>query len=176
MQCIPIKQFREMPNGTEPPSPPRRIDIVARPPKMSGQACQPRLHQTRIHHLEQSPNRPLRQPMIRIRLDPGRRRNRIPNEPSRRREVHVRAHPIIPPIPRSEPIRHPLREPPLHTARRHGDDLVSERIGQRDGKQRAERLDEAVGSLGSVDMKHLGESAGRASRIEPGQQSDLSLR
>ena len=88
------------------------------PPEMRGQARQPRLPQTPIHHLEQSPNRPLRQPRIRIRLDPRRRRHRIPDEPPRRREVDVRAHPIAPPIPRPEPIRHPLREPPLHAARR----------------------------------------------------------
>ena len=169
MQRVPIEQLREMPNGTEPPSPPRRIHVLARSPEMRGQARQPRLPQTPIHHLEQSPNRPLRQPRIRIRLDPRRRRHRIPDEPPRRREVHVRAHPIAPPIPRPEPIRHPLREPPLHAARRHGDDLRRERIGQRVGQQRAKRLDQAVGPLSSMDVKHVGESAWRAAWIEPTQ-------
>ena len=159
MQGVPIEQLREMPNRTEPPSPPRRIHVLARSPQMRGQARQPRLPQTPIHHLEQSPNRPLRQPRIRIRLDPRRRRHRIPNEPPRRREVDVRAHPIAPPIPRPEPIRHPLREPPLHAARGHGDDLGRERVGQRVGQQRAKRLDQAVGPLSSMDVEHVGESA-----------------
>ena len=94
-----------MPDRTEPPSPPRRIDVLARSPEMRGQARQPRLPQTLIHHLEQSPNRPLRQPRIRIRLDPGRRRHRIPDEPAaatgsrRSRTPHRPAHPP----PRADP-------------------------------------------------------------------------
>ena len=111
------------------------------PPRCAARLVEPRLPQTPINNLEQSPNRPLRQPRIRISLDPRRRRNRVPDEPPRRRELDVRAHPIAPPVPRPEPIRHPLRQPPLHAARRHGDDLRRERIGQRIGQQRTKRLD-----------------------------------
>ena len=144
----------------------RRIHVVAGAAQMRRQARQPRLPQTPIHHLEQSPNRPLRQPRIRIRLDPRRRRHRIPDEPARRREVDVRAHPITPPIARPEPIRHPLREPPLHPARRHGDDLRDERISHRIDEKCTERLDQSVSPLGSMDMEHVGESAWHAARID----------
>jgi hypothetical protein len=141
MQRVAIKALREMPNGTEPPSPPRGIHVIAGSAQMSGQARQPRLPQTPIDHLEQSPNRPLRQPRIGIRLDPTRRRHGVPNEPPRRRELDVRANPVALPIPRPEPIGHPLTEPALHPARRHGDDFGRERIEQRGGQQRTKRLD-----------------------------------
>jgi hypothetical protein len=99
MQRIPIKQLSEMPNRAEPPSPPRRIRRVAAT-QMRGQALEPRLIQTPINNLEQSPNRPFRQPRIRISLDPGRRRNRIPDQPPRRREIDVCTHPVATPVPR----------------------------------------------------------------------------
>ena len=136
---------------------------------MRGQAREPRLAEAAVDDLEQRPNRPLGQPRIRIGLDPRRRRDRVADEPPRRREVDVRAHAVAPPVPGPEPIRHPLREPALHPARRHGDDLGRERVGQRVGEQRAKRLDQAVGPFSSMDVKHVGESAWRAAWIEPTQ-------
>jgi hypothetical protein len=158
MQRIPIEQLRKMPDRSEPPSPPRGIPLLLCSTEMRRQARQPGLPETSIHHLEQSPNRPLRQPGIRIRPDPRRRRHRIPNEPPRRREFDIRADPIAPPIPCPKPIRHPLREPPLHAPRGHGDNLRGERIGQRLAQQRAERLDKAVGPLSSMNMQHVWKS------------------
>jgi hypothetical protein len=155
MQRVPIEELREMPNRTEPPSPPRGIHLLTRSPQMSGQARQPRLPETPVHRLEQSPNRPLRQPRVAVGLDPRRRSHRIPKEPPRRREVDVRAHPVAPPIPRPKPVRHPLREPSLHPARRHSDDLGREGIVRGIGQERAKRLDEAVGPLSSVVVEHV---------------------
>ena len=51
MQRIPIEQLREMPNRTEPPSPPRRIHGLAAPPRCAAKLAQPRLPQTPVHHL-----------------------------------------------------------------------------------------------------------------------------
>jgi hypothetical protein len=164
MQRVAIEQLREMPNRTEPPSPTRRVHVIGAPAQMRGQAGEPRLPQTPIHHLEQSPNRPLRQPRIRIRLDPRRRRHRIPDKPPGRREVDVRAHPIAPPIRCPKPVRHPLGEPPLHPARRHGNDLGREWLGHRVGQQHPKRLDKAVSPLGSMDVEHVAKFRGYATR------------
>jgi hypothetical protein len=163
MQRIPIEQLSEMPNRAEPPRSPRRIRRIAATTEMRGQARHPRLPQTPINDLEQSPNRPLGQPRIRISLDPRSRRNRIPNQPPRRRELDVRAHPIAPPNPRPEPIRHPLCQPPLHPARWHRDDLRRKRVGHGIGQKRAKRLDQAVGALSSMYVKHVVWSLGPAS-------------
>ena len=169
VQRVAIEQLGEVPNRAEPPRPPRRVGVLAAATEMRGQAREPRLVEVVVDHLEQSPHRPLGQPRIRVGLDPRRRRHRVADEPPRRREVDVRAHAVAPPLPGAEPIRHPLREPALHPARRHGDDLGRERVGQRVGQQRAKRLDEAVGPLGSMDVKHVGESAWRTAWIEATQ-------
>ena len=47
-----------------------------------------------------------------------------------------------------------LREPALHPARRHGDDLGRERVVERRREQLAERVDEPVCAFGSVDVEH----------------------
>ena len=85
---------------------------------------------------------------------PGRGRDRVADQPRGNGNVDVRADPVGAPGARAEPRRQPLGQPALHPARRHGDDLGRERVGQRVGEQRAQRLDEAVGPFGSVDVEH----------------------
>ena len=65
---------------------------------------------------------------------------------------------------RAEPARQPLRQPALHPARRDGDHLGGERVGRRFREQRGERVDEAVGPLGAVDVQH-GAGAPRVERV-----------
>ena len=106
--------------------------------------------------------------------DPHPPRSQTPSQPHPRRASAATGSrrsrtPHRPAHPRPEPIRHPLREPPLHAARRHGNDLRRERVGQRVGQERAKRLDQAVGPLSSMDVEHVGESAWRAAWIEPRQ-------
>ena len=55
-----------------------------------------------------------------------------------------------------EPIGDPLRQPALHPARRHGDDLGRERVGRRVGQQGGDAVDEAVRAVGSVEVQHRG--------------------
>ena len=50
--------------------------------------------------------------------------------------------------------RQRLREPALHAARRDGDDLRREGIGQGIDQQAAQGVDEAVGALGPVEVQH----------------------
>ena len=122
---------------------------------MSGKALEPRLVQAAIDDLEQRPHGALGQPGVGVGVDPRGRRDRIADQPPRRREADVRAHPVGPPGRRTEPVGHPLREPALHPARGNGDDLGRERVGGRLGQQRAERLDEPVGAFSSVDVEHV---------------------
>ena len=88
-----------------------------------------------------------------VRVDAGRGRHRVADQPPRRREVDVRAHAVAAAGRGAEAGRHPLRQPALHPARGDGDDLARERVGQRIGQQRAQRLDQAVGAFGSVDVQ-----------------------
>ena len=45
------------------------------------------------------------------------------------------AHTPSPPRPAPKDMREPLAQPPLHAARRHQDQLLGERVGQRVGQQ-----------------------------------------
>ena len=111
-----------------------------------GQRRQPRLLERAVDDIEQRPHEPLGQPRVALRVDPGRGRDRPGGEAAGEREVHVGAD--------SEADREPLRQPALHAARGDGDDLGGERVGGRLREQRAERGDEAVGPVGSVDVEH----------------------
>ena len=88
-------------DGAEPPSPPRRIDVVAAAAQMRGQAAEPGLPEAPVDDLEQRPNRPLRQPRIRIGLDARRGRDRVTDEPARRRETRRSRTPRRPARPRA---------------------------------------------------------------------------
>jgi hypothetical protein len=72
----------------------------------------------------------------------------------RERELDVRAHAVGAAGRGAEARRQPLREPALHAAGGHGDDVRRERVRQRVGEEPAERLDQAVRALSSVDVKH----------------------
>jgi hypothetical protein len=53
-----------------------------------------------------------------------------------------------------------LRDPPLDATGRDGDDLGGEGVGRRLGEQLAEGLDEAVGTVGAMDVQHGGSFPG----------------
>lgn len=48
----------------------------------------------------------------------------------------------------------PLREPALHPARGHGDELGRERVGRRAGQGVGQGPDEGVGAIGAVEAEH----------------------
>ena len=156
VQRVAVEQVGEVPDGWR---------SAARGPRPTPPRCAARLRShgspsALVDDLEQRPHRPLRQPRVRVRVDPGGRRDRVADEPARRRELDVGAHAVAAPGRRAEARRQPLRQPALHPARRHGDDLGRERVGERVGQQRAERLDEAVGPFGSVDVEHAAQLTG----------------
>ena len=145
-------------------------------PRCVGEAAQPRLVQRGVDDLQQRPHQPLGQPRVGVGLDPGRDGHRLVGQPPRRRELHVRAHPVGAAGGCAQPGREPLGEPALHAARRHRDQLGRERIRERLRQQRGEGAHEPVGPLGSVDVQH-GRShiraAARRSRprsVPPGRQ------
>jgi hypothetical protein len=133
-------------------------------PRCAREAGQPRLVQAPVDDVEQRPDRALGQPRVRLGLDAGGGGHGVRDEPPRRREADVRAHPVGAAGARAEASCHPLRQPPLHPARRDGDDLGRERVGQRLGQQVAERLDQAVGPFCSMDVKHVMDLAAVPSR------------
>jgi hypothetical protein len=152
VQRVAVEQVGDVANGGEPPRAPGRI---VRPAEVLGQATQPRLGEALVHDLEQWPDGPLRQPGIRIRVDAGGRSHRVADEPARCGEVDVRAHAVAPTRRRAERGRQLLRQPPLDPARGHGEHLARERVAERLRQQRAERVDQAVGPFGSMDMEHV---------------------
>ena len=121
-------ELGEMSNRAEPPSASCRIHRVAPAPEVRGQARHPRLLQTPVNNIEQSPNCPLGKPRIRVSIDPGRRSDRVTDEPPRRRKLDVRArHRLARPPPRANPTSAAratapsrgwaLRQPPPRTDR-----------------------------------------------------------
>jgi len=166
VQRIPVEQLGEMPNRAEPPPPPRRVRRVNRSAEVRRQTREPRLVKTSVDRLQQGPHRSLRWPRIRIGVDARRCGDRVADEPSRRREFDVGAHPIATPGAPAEAIRYPLRKPALHPARWHRDELDRERVGQWIQQKRTKRLDEGVGPFCSMDAEHVAEfrrSGGSAS-------------
>jgi hypothetical protein len=144
VQRISVEQLRQMPHGRKAPRPLQRIRASAGPPRCAAKSAST-LAQALVHHLEQRPHRPLGKPRIRLGLHARRGGHGRADEPPRGRELHVRANPVGRPSA-PEPSRQLLGDPPLHAARRHGHDLVGERIAGRRGEQRPQRLDEPVGA------------------------------
>ena len=167
MNRIPVVEIREMPNRGEPPSTPSSlsriiaITALAGTPEMSSKRGKPRLIEAAINNLNQRPNSPLRKPRIPLRIDPRSSRNSVADQPPRRRKLNVGANTVGPTITGAKSNGHPLGKPPLHTARRHRNDISGERIGKRIGEQGAKRPDQAVGPFSSVNVKH-GEGTGGA--------------
>jgi hypothetical protein len=154
LERVAVEQLGDVAHAREPARLPRRVGGVERRAQVGGEALQPRLVQGGVDDLQQRPHEPLRQPRVRLRLDPGRDRDRLVGQPPRRREGDVRADAVGVAGGDAEPGREPLRQPALHAARGHGDQLRRERIGRRLGQQRREGAYEPVGPLGSVDVQH----------------------
>ena len=66
----------------------------------------------------------------------------------------MRTHAVALPARCAEAAGQPLREPALHPARRHRDDLGGERVRHRLGENLAERVREHVRALGAVQVQH----------------------
>ena len=143
---VAVVELGDVADAREPPRLPGGVRRVHRRPEVHRQVLQPRLVQRPVDDFQQRPHEPLRPPCIGVRLDSRRGRDRVFDQAPRGWEVHVRAYPVLPPGRRPRGGGEPLREPPLHAARGHRDDLGGEGI--------PERLDEAVGALGSMDMQH----------------------
>ena len=131
-----------------------RIRVGSRSAEVRRQRRQPGLAERRLDHVEQRPDRPRRQPRIRLPVDAGGRGDGPVDEPARKRELDVRAHAVGAARRGAEHGRQPLRQPALDAARRHGDDLGLHRVVQRCADDAAERVDKAVRAFRSVDVKH----------------------
>ena len=143
-QPVAVVELGEVAHGREP------ADLLLaglRAAEVCLQRGQPRLVEIAVDDPQQRPDEPLRHPRIAVRVDPGRCGERVTDEAPRERIGDVRADAVGAARGRAEPGRHPLREPPLHAAGRHRDDLRRERIAQRFKQDLGERVGERVGAF-----------------------------
>ncbi len=131
MNGIAVVEIGDVPHAAQPARAPPRIRVGSRPAEVRRQRRQPRLSKRRLDHLQQRPHRPLRQPRIGLAVDAGSHGDGPVDEPTRKRELHVRAHAVTAARRSAEHDRQPLRQPALHAARRHGHDLGLQGICQR---------------------------------------------
>ncbi len=162
MQGVAVEQVGELPDTREPARATSRIWLVRSPVQMSCEARQPGLGESFVDDLEQRPDRPVGQPRVCVGLDAGHRRDGVADQPARRRELDVGAHAVEAPGRRAEATRHSLGEPALHAARRDGDDLGGEGVGEGVEQKGAKRVDQAVCPFSSVDVEHEWSSLGQA--------------
>ena len=121
--------------------------------EVDGENGRPRLPHAVVDHGHQRPDDALGRPSLRG-VGEGRvgRRDRVVEQPVRRREHHVGAHPVA--VGRAQDVTELLGQPPLDPLAGHGDELGPERVGRRLVQQLAERGDERVRPFGAVDQQH----------------------
>ena len=141
--------------------------------EVDGEAAQPRLVERFADDLEQGPDGALRRPGVEVGLDPGGGRDGVADEPVREREVDVRAHAVGAAGGGAEAGGHPLGQPALHAPRGHGDDVRRERVGQGVGEEPAERVDQRVRALSSVDVEHRSQGRPAAGHSDKNRVSIL---
>jgi hypothetical protein len=164
MNRIPVIEVGEMPNGGESPSAPSSLSGVISialtgPTKMSSKSGKPRLIETPINNLKKRPDSTLGKPRVPLRINPRSSSDPVADQAPRGRKLNVGADTIGAAIAGTKSRGHPLGQPPLHAAGRHGDQLEREWIRERIGEQSAKRPDQAVGPFCSVCLKH-GEGTG----------------
>ena len=108
VQRVAIEQLGEVTQRRQAPRPAHRVGVRARAAEVVGERREPRRGERLLDDLQQRPHRALGQPGVRVGLDPRRDGHRVADEPARRGERDVRAHPIRPPRRRAEPVGHPL--------------------------------------------------------------------
>ena len=153
-QRVAVVEVGEVADGREPAGPAGRIRTRRRAAEVDGQRVQPGLPEGLVDDREQRPAPRVGQPRVRVE---GRARGRgdgVAHQPARRGERDVRADAVRPARTGAEPRREALGQPALHPPGRHGDHLGRERVPERIGEQVAERLDQAVGAFGAVDVQH----------------------
>ena len=154
VQRVAVEQVGEVTDGGEAPRAPQRVGGRRVAAEVLAQHGQPRLPESGIDDVEQRPDHALGPPRVGLRVDPRRGRHRVGDEAVREREVDVRADAVAARGRRAEAGRQALRDPALDAARGHGDDFGCERVAGRPGEQVAQRLDEAVGAVGAMDVEH----------------------
>ena len=153
MHPVAVEQVADVPHHAEAAR--RNLGPSARALEVARQRCQPRLVEALVDDGKQRPHRPLGEPGVAFRVDPGRCGKRAQDHAARERELDIRAYPVAAPVGgRAEPGREALGEPPFDPAGRDGDHVGCERIGERPEQRIGETVGETVRALGSVDMQH----------------------
>ena len=127
---------------------------AARPLQMSGQGSAPRPARAGVDDLQERPHRPGGVPGVVVGGHPRGALDGGGHHLAGGGEGDVRAHAVAPPRRRAEPVRQAVREPALHPARRHRDDLGGERVRRRLGDEVGQRVGQGVRALGPVQVQH----------------------
>ena len=123
-------------------------------PRGGRTGCVARARRDRHRRPRAAAKRRARAPRILVGFDSRRRGDGVVDEGPWGGKSTFAQTPSANPGVAPRPAGHPLRQPALHPAGRNGDDLGRERVLQRLDKERAQRLDEAVGSFCSMYVKH----------------------
>jgi hypothetical protein len=125
-----------------------------RPFQMSGQGSAPRSAGAGVDDLQERPHRPGGVPGVVVGGHPRGALDGGGHHLAGSGEGDVRAHPVPPPGRGAEPVRQAVREPALHPARGHRDDLGGERVRRRLGDEVGQRGGQGVRALGPVQVQH----------------------
>ena len=116
--------------------------------EVPGEVSAPWLAERVVDDLQQGPDEVLGQPRV-VLVAAGEHRD----ERAGTKELHSRADPVSASAGGAEPVREPLRQPPLDALLGHDDDLPGEGVRQRARQQLAELVGEDVGPLCAVEVK-----------------------
>ena len=151
MDAVAVVEVGDMAEGGEAAEPAGRAGVA----KMRSERSQPRLVEVGVNQVNKGPNRPLGAPRVGIRIYPGYRGQRPPDEGSGEREVHVGTHSIGTALPYPQPARELLGEPTLDAPGRDCDDFALHRIVKGIHDKVPQHGDQCIGPLRSVNVQHV---------------------
>ena len=138
-------------HGVPTPAPQLTLLAALAVAEVQAQRPAPRLAGLRVDHLEQRPDQRVRRPRVVL---PG--AGDLRDDAGRRPELHAGADTVLAALAVTQPVGESLAEPALDAARRHQDELLRERVGQRLAQQPGQAVDELVRARGAVeDQRHL---------------------
>ncbi len=129
--------------------------VVGAVTEMAGEDGAPRLGQAVVDHLQQGPQHPRRVPGIVVDVVAGGGRERLVDQPIRRREIDVGGDTIVAGITRTQHVRQPLRQPAFDALRGDRDHLTLERVRKGRDQHLSERGRERAGALGAVQRQQV---------------------
>ena len=151
-----------MAGGGEPAGSAHRVLIGTGATQVGGQVAQPGLGETLLDDVEERPDRPFGKPGVGVAVHAGGGGHGGADEAAGKGKLDVGADAVTPAVGDTEAARQLLGQPALDAAGGHGDDLGGHRILEGVGQHIAERTDETISSLGSMNVQHVVSSQARS--------------